>query len=177
MLEYGHDTAYGSRAESEEVQYHPATPTYAQTYAPPLTAVYNNHRLFLEGLKYGESYHFRLSGTSLEGSIVTSGDFTFQATPPEKPEAESLPGAVAVEAKGPVVETPAEPVPGPVPGVPVGVMPMYAAGPFARPMAPTMARPMAPTMPVMAAPRKRWYADTGNIAKMAAAAAAAFLLA
>lgn len=85
-LEYGPDSRYGTVLESEDVQYHPATPTYAQTYAPPLTAVYNNHRLVLEGLKSGKTYHFRIFGTGLDGSELTSEDFFFEAVLPEKPK-------------------------------------------------------------------------------------------
>ena len=44
---------------------------------PPVTAIYNNHRLILDGLQEDRTYHFRLLGTAPDGTEVVSRDHTF----------------------------------------------------------------------------------------------------
>ena len=62
-LEYGPSTQYGNRVETEEVALPPSAATYAQVYVPPVTTIYNNHRLILADLQEDRTYHFRLLGT------------------------------------------------------------------------------------------------------------------
>ena len=80
-LEYGPTTRYGSRVESEETVFPPSAATYAQVYVPPVTAIYNNHRLILDGLQEDRTYHFRLLGTAPDGTEVVSPDHTFSTAP------------------------------------------------------------------------------------------------
>ena len=80
-LEYGPTTRYGSRVESEEATFPPSAATYAQVYVPPVTAIFNNHRLILDDLQENQTYHFRLLGRAPDGTEVVSRDHTFSTAP------------------------------------------------------------------------------------------------
>ena len=76
-LEYGPSAAYGNQVETEELPIPPSAATYAQVYVPPVTTIYNNHRVILRDLQQDQSYHFRLRGTTPDGTEVLSQDHTF----------------------------------------------------------------------------------------------------
>ena len=85
-LEYGPTADYGSRVETEEVPFPPSAATYAQVYVPPVTSIYNNHRLILSDLHENQTYHFRLLGTAPDGTEVVSSDHTFSTAPRRRPK-------------------------------------------------------------------------------------------
>ena len=96
-LEYGPSTRYGSRVESEEELFPPSAATYAQVYVPPVTAIYNNHRLILDGLQEDRTYHFRLLGTTPDGTEVASPDHTFSTAPHSRVRGTVEHGSVPLE--------------------------------------------------------------------------------
>ena len=96
-LEYGPSTQYGNRVETEEVALPPSAATYAQVYVPPVTTIYNNHRLILADLQEDRTYHFRLLGTTPDGTEVASRDHTFSTAPHSRARGTVERGSVPLE--------------------------------------------------------------------------------
>ena len=96
-LEYGPSADYGSRVETEEVALPPSAATYAQVYMPPVTSIYNNHRIILDDLQADRTYHYRLLGTAPDGTEVRSQDHTFSTAPRRRPRGDVARDAVPLQ--------------------------------------------------------------------------------
>ena len=96
-LEYGLSGAYGNRVETEEMPIAPSAATYAQVYVPPVTTIYNNHRLLLSDLQADQTYHFRLLGTTPDGTEVVSQEHSFSTVARSRPKGSVARGWVPLQ--------------------------------------------------------------------------------